>query len=212
MTELGTKFEPYTVKANAGPPAALELGFSELTAGTGLFPVKVKFTALEVPPPGAGLVTVTATTPGKVAAAGMVAVSCLELTTVAVSVTPPKLTIEPATKFVPLIVSVKFAALPAATVDGEIVVIEGTGFCGGGGGVFADTPPPHPARNTALTIPKITSPLTNPLLAFIRHLLLGFSCNPKCQTIPTHRDDVVLALALLAAPNSPHDPVDIIGV
>jgi hypothetical protein len=168
MTELGTKFEPYTVKVNAGPPAALELGFSELIAGTGMFPVKVKFTAFEVPPPGAGLVTVTATVPGEVtAAAGTVAVSCLKLTTVAESVTPPKLTIEPATKFVPLIVSMKLPPLPAPALVGEIAVIVGVGFCGRGGGIFADIPPPHPARNTALTIPRITSALASAFLLFI---------------------------------------------
>jgi hypothetical protein len=47
----------------------------------------------------------------------------------------------------------------------------------GGGWVLADIPPPHPARNTALTTPKITSPLTNVSLLFILHLPLGFSRN-----------------------------------
>jgi hypothetical protein len=178
MTELGPKFEPNTVKANAGPPTAVELGFSEIIAGTGLFPVRVKLTAFEVPPPGVGLVTVRATTPGKVAAAaGMVAVSCFELMNVALNAIPPKLSAELATKFVPLIVRVKLPALAAALV-GEIVAIAGVGFCGKGGGVFADIPPPHPARNTALTIPRITSALANAFLRFILHLLLGFCRNP----------------------------------
>jgi hypothetical protein len=61
--------------------------------------------------------------------AGMAAVNCVELTNVAVGAAPPKLTIEDATKFVPLIVSVK-AAPPATALFGEIVVIVGVG--GGG--------------------------------------------------------------------------------
>ena len=85
----------------------------------------VKIIALEVPPPGAGLVTVTAGVPAEaMLAAGMAAVNCVELTKVVASADPPKLTIEAATKFVPLIVSVK-AALPATALFGEIVVIVG---------------------------------------------------------------------------------------
>ena len=95
----------------------------------------VKFTGLEVPPPGAGLVTVTASTPveAKLEAA-MAAVNCVELTNVVVGAAPPKLAIEAATKFVPLIVSVK-AAPPATAVFGEIVLIVGvTGGFGVTGG------------------------------------------------------------------------------
>jgi hypothetical protein len=63
------------------------------------------------------------------------------------------LTIEPATKFVPLIVSVK-AAPPATALFGEIVVIVGLGVR-----LAVEAVPPHPARNTRLTIPKIASVL-----------------------------------------------------
>jgi hypothetical protein len=84
-----------------------------------------KFNALEVPPPGAGLVTDTAGVPVEaMLAAGMAAVNCVELTKVVVGADPPKLTVDAATKFVPLIVSVK-AAPPATVVFGEIVVIVG---------------------------------------------------------------------------------------
>lgn len=95
-----------------------------------------KFTAFEVPPPGAGLVTVTATVPAEaIAAAGMVAVNSVELTNVVVGVVPPKLTVEVGRKFVPLTVSVKPAAVPATTLLGEMVAIIGVGFdpLGGGG-------------------------------------------------------------------------------
>jgi hypothetical protein len=115
-------------------------------------------------------------------------------------------------KLEPNTVKVK-PAPPAVVLVGERVVIVGAGFGDGGGTLCVDTPPPHPARNTALTIPKITSPLTNAFLLFIFHLPLGFSRNPqKCQTIPTHPGDVVLVLAVLVAANSPHDSVHVIGI
>jgi hypothetical protein len=50
----------------------------------------------------------------------------MELTNVVTGVDPPKLTIEPGAKFVPLIVSVK-AAPSATAVLGEIVLIVGVG-------------------------------------------------------------------------------------
>jgi len=88
----------------------------------------VKVIALEAPPPGAGLVTVTAGVPVEaMLAAGMAAVNCVELTKVVATADPPKLTTEAATKFVPLSVSVK-AAPPAAVLLGEIVVIVGVGL------------------------------------------------------------------------------------
>jgi hypothetical protein len=62
----------------------------------------VKSTAFEVRLPGAGLVTVTAGVPVEaMLAAGMAAVNCVELTNVVAGADPPKLTVEPATKFVP---------------------------------------------------------------------------------------------------------------
>ena len=95
--------------------------------------VVVKVVALEVPPPGAGLVTVTAIVPVEaMLAAGMAAVNCVELRNLVAGADPPKLTIEAATKFVPLIVSVK-AAPPEVPLFGEIVVIVGMGLDAGGG-------------------------------------------------------------------------------
>lgn len=64
-TEVETKFVPLTVSVNAAPPAVALVGESEVIVGTGLFTVKL--VAAEVPPPGAGLVTVT----GKVPAVAM---------------------------------------------------------------------------------------------------------------------------------------------
>src|SRR6516164_5935437 len=88
----------------------------------------VKFTAFDVPPAGAGLVTVTGTVPAEaMAAAGMAAVNCVELRTVVAGVVPPKLTSEAATKFVPLTLRVKDGP-PGTALPGEIVVIAGTGL------------------------------------------------------------------------------------
>jgi hypothetical protein len=85
----------------------------------------VKLIALEVPPPE--LVTITAGEPDEaMLAAGMAAVNCVEFTNVEADANPPKVTIEAATKFVPLIVSVK-AAPPATALFGETVVIVGVG-------------------------------------------------------------------------------------
>ena len=56
-TEPETKFEPFTVRVKAGPPAVALLGEIELIAGTGLLTVNVF--APDVPPPGPGFVTVT---------------------------------------------------------------------------------------------------------------------------------------------------------
>ena len=90
--------------------------------------VTVKLIALEVPPPGAGLVTVTAGVPVEaMLAGGMATVNCVELTKVVASADPPKLTIEAATKLVPLTVSVR-AAPPATILLGEIVVRVGVGL------------------------------------------------------------------------------------
>jgi hypothetical protein len=60
--------------------------------------------------------------------ARIAAVICVALTNVVLFAFPLKLTVEPLTKFVPFTVRVN-PFEPAAMVDGEIVVIVGTGFC-----------------------------------------------------------------------------------
>lgn len=89
-------------------------GCSDVIAGAGLFAaVMVKVTALDVPPPGAGLVTVTPGVPTVVMSlARMAAVSLVTLTKVVVRAMPLKLTTELLMKPVPLTVKVK-AAEPA---------------------------------------------------------------------------------------------------
>lgn len=88
----------------------------------------VKVTGLEVPPPGAGLVTVTVAGPAvETAVAGIEAVSCVELMKVVGSAVPLKLTTEVLMKPVPFTVNGK-AAEPATVLDGESEVIVGAGL------------------------------------------------------------------------------------
>ena len=80
-TDEATKPLPLTVRGNAAPPAVALLGASEEIAGTGLLLLIVKVAALDVPPPGLGLTTVTLAVPALVmSAAGTWAVSLVALT------------------------------------------------------------------------------------------------------------------------------------
>jgi hypothetical protein len=117
--------------------------------------VTVKLTLLEVPPPGAGFVTVTAGVPAvAMSDARMPAVSCVALTKVVVLAAPAKLTVEAFTKFVPFTVSVN-AGPPAAALVGESVVIVGTGLVPAvmvkvGGVGFRSGPPPGCGVNRSM--------------------------------------------------------------
>ena len=65
-TEPETKLVPFTVRVKALPPAVAEEGLMLVVVGTGLFgTLIVKVWALEAPPPGAGLKTVTLTEPAE---------------------------------------------------------------------------------------------------------------------------------------------------
>src|ERR1700730_368521 len=78
-TDFETKFDPFTVSINPTPPAVAEDGESDVVDGTGLLTVNVS--AAEVPPPGAGLVTVTFAVPvAAMFAAGTDAVILVPLT------------------------------------------------------------------------------------------------------------------------------------
>jgi hypothetical protein len=95
--------------------------------GNGLFTVKA--TEFDVPPPGAGFVTVTpgvlpgvATSPARINA-----VTCVALTNVVARAAPPKFTVDVLTKLVPFTVNVN-PADPATILFGESVVTVGTGF------------------------------------------------------------------------------------
>jgi hypothetical protein len=141
-TELATKFVPFTVRVTAAPPAAALVGEIVVIVGVGLVAVMVNVKGSEVPPPGEGLVAVTAAVPAvAMAAAGIAAVNCVALTNVVVRATPAKFTTELATKFVPFTVRVKAAPVATALV-GEVVVIVGVGLDPLGEAVEAADPQP----------------------------------------------------------------------
>src|SRR5206468_457004 len=121
--ELLRKFPPFTVSVNATPPANALPGDRLLTAGAGLLIEKV--CAPEVPPPGAGVTTVTEAVPAlAMSAAVIAAVSCVALTKVVVRAAPFHCTVLPVTKPVPVAVSVK-AAPPAVALVGDTEVSVG---------------------------------------------------------------------------------------
>ncbi len=70
-TEPDTKPVPFTVSVNPAPPAVAEVGLRPVVAGTGLLIVEVW--ALEVPPPGVGLNTVTRAVPADAMSAAVIA-------------------------------------------------------------------------------------------------------------------------------------------
>jgi hypothetical protein len=110
-TESVAKPVPLTVSVKAAPPAVRDDGLMLEIAGTGgLLIVKVR--ALEVPPPGAGLNTVTWAVPATAMSAAVIAaVNRDEATYVVVRLAPFHWTTELELNPLPLTVSVN-AALP----------------------------------------------------------------------------------------------------
>ena len=144
-TEPETKFVPVTVKVNPAPPAWALFGDSWVNVGAGLLTVNVR--AEDVPPPGAGVNTVTCAVPaGAMSAAGIAAVSCVPLTNVVVRSVPFQRTTEPVTKFVPVTVSVK-ADPPTVALLGERELSPGTGLSRLNGR-DEEVPPPGAGLNT----------------------------------------------------------------
>src|SRR5438105_4729345 len=144
-TEVLTKFVPVTVSVNCDPPTVADGGLRLVMVGIGLRIVKV--CVLEVPPPGAGVKTVTAAVPASATSVGAIAaVSCVGETYVVARSAPFQRTTEPATKFVPVTVSVN-AGPPAIADTGFSPVVIGTGLVvvtvGG-----LDVPPPGAAWTT----------------------------------------------------------------
>src|SRR5262245_43891088 len=75
-SEPETKVVRGAGRGEGGPPAVAEAGLGLFTAGTGLGAMTVKLTALDVPPPGAGVKTVTEGVPAAaMSLAGIEAVS-----------------------------------------------------------------------------------------------------------------------------------------
>jgi hypothetical protein len=87
---------------------------------------------LELPPPGTGFVTVTATVAALASSVfGTVTISAVPDCDVTVTPVPLKVTVDVGRKLLPLIVS-DIAAEPAVTLEGERLVTVGAGFGGGG--------------------------------------------------------------------------------
>src|SRR5712664_2289761 len=127
-----TKFVPFTVNVNAAPPTVADVGLRLVVVGTGFGDAEiVNVWAFEVPPPGAGLNTVTDAVPAVTrSVAGMDAVNCDAETNIVVRLAPfHRTTDEPATKFVPFTVNVNAAPPTVADVGLRLVVV-GTGFGG----------------------------------------------------------------------------------
>ena len=83
---------------------------------------------LEVPPPGAGLNTVTCAVPAVVMSAAVIAAcNCVALTNVVVRFVPFQLTTDPLRNPVPFTVTVK-AAVPAVALDGDSELTVGIGL------------------------------------------------------------------------------------
>jgi hypothetical protein len=107
------------------------MGEREVTVGVGLgAELMVKVSEPDVPPPGAGLCTVTVAVPEEPRSeARICAVSNVLETNVVTRWLPSHNTCEVETKLVPLTVSVK-ADPPALALDGKSEVRVGTGFGG----------------------------------------------------------------------------------
>jgi hypothetical protein len=125
-TEPLTKFVPVMVRVNPPLPATAVDGLIVVIVGDGF--VMVKVAMLDVPPPGAGLKTVTFAVPAVATSlAGMVAVSTVLETNPVVRSLPFQRTTELVTKFVPVMVRVN-PPLPATAVAGLRVSIVGSGL------------------------------------------------------------------------------------
>src|SRR5499425_1815611 len=118
---------PVTVSVKAALPAVTLAGLKLLMVGVGFTLATVSERAPDVPPPGAGVKTVTLGVPAaEISLAGMAAVSCVDETYVVVRLAPLTWTIDPLVKLEPVAVRVK-AAPPAEAVVGLMLERMGAG-------------------------------------------------------------------------------------
>jgi len=103
-------------------------GERELMVGAGFTRSTARFSALEVPPPGTGVVTSTPSLPAFAnCAAGATAVNTVGFRNSVASALPPNSTVDWGVKPVPVTVSVVLP-LPSFTVAGEMLLTTGAGF------------------------------------------------------------------------------------
>jgi hypothetical protein len=118
---------PVRVNVKAPPPAVAEVGAIKASVGPAAALI-VKDTVADVPPPGAGFVTVTFAVPAvAISAAVTAAVNWVALKNVVVLAAPLNFTTDVDTKPVPFTVRVK-AAPPAVALVGEREVSVGAGL------------------------------------------------------------------------------------
>jgi hypothetical protein len=154
---LLTKFVPVMVRVNPPLPATVVAGLMLLIVGAGL--VMVKVAVLDVPPPGAGLKTVTFAVPAVATSlAGMAASNRVLETKVVGRSLPFQRTTELLTKFVPVMVRVN-PPLPATVVAGLMLLIVGKGFVMVKVAVL-DVPPPGAGLKTVtFAVPAVATSL-----------------------------------------------------
>src|SRR5580692_1916326 len=142
---------PVRVNVKAAPPTVTEVGAREVRVGAEAVLI-VNDTEPDVPPPGAGFVTVTGAVPAvAISAAVMAAANCVALTNVVVLVAPLNFTSDVDTKPVPFTVRVK-AAPPAVALVGEREVSVGAGLLMAKVWAF-DVPPPAGFVTVTFTVP-----------------------------------------------------------
>jgi len=118
---------PVRLNVKAAPPTAAEFGAKEVSVGPEAALI-VNDRLPDVPPPGAGFVTVTVAVPAvAISVAVIAAVNCVALTNVVVLAAPLNFTTEVDSKPVPFTVRVK-AAPPAVALVGEREVAVGAGL------------------------------------------------------------------------------------
>ena len=141
------KFEPVSVNRNAPLPAVTKEGLIDASDGTGLEAGSITNSAdPEFPPPGDGLMTLTAAEPELAMSAAVIcACNCVLEEKVATRVLLFHCTVDDGKKFSPVIVKVK-APAPAVPEFGLSETMEGVGFGGGGGGPPPEFPEPLPLQ------------------------------------------------------------------
>jgi len=143
---------PFTVSGKAAAPAVAVVG--EIPPTVGASALTVNGLPLEVPPPGAGVTTVTKTVPSVATCNDVTcAVSSVALTNVVASAVVPHFTVDALVKFAPVTVSGN-AAAPVVAVVGEIPLIVGAG----GGALIVkvsapEVPPPGGSVTTVTATP-----------------------------------------------------------
>ena len=122
-----TKPVPVILSVNPAPPTVAVAGTIAVSAGDEAALI-VNDTEPDVPPPGAGFVTVTGAVPAvAISAAVIAAVNCVAFTNVVVLAAPLNFTTDVETNPVPFTVRVK-AAPPAVALVGEREVSVGAGL------------------------------------------------------------------------------------